>query len=205
MAQITNGIRAVLSYPVIYDALQNVMGAKKARQELVNEFIRPEAGCRILDLGCGTAEILKYLPNTVEYWGYDISPDYVAAAKAEYGNRGQFHCGQLGETDLTSLPKFDRVLVIGVLHHLDDDEAKAFFSLAKQVLQPSGHVVTLDPCLAAGQNPIARFLISRDRGQNVRDAQGYSSLARSAFANVRGTLRHRAWIPYTHWIMECFL
>lgn len=203
MAQITSGIRAVLSSPAIYDILQNVMGAKKVRQELVYEFIRPEAGCQILDVGCGTAEILKYLPNTVEYWGYDISPEYIAAAMARYGTRGRFQCGLLGETDLANLPKFDRVLALGVLHHLDDDEAMGFFTLAKQALKFSGSVVTIDPCLADGQNPIARFLISRDRGQNVRNAQGYSSLARGAFANVRGTIRHRAWIPYTHWIMEC--
>lgn len=203
MAQITDGIRAILSSPVIYDALQNIMGAHKVRQELVNEFIRPEDGCRILDLGCGTAKILRYIPSTVEYWGYDMSPDYIAAAKAEYGNRGHFQCGLLSEADLNKLPKFDRVLALGVLHHLDDDVAEDFFTLAKQALNPAGRVVTIDPCLAAGQSPIARFLILRDRGQNVRDAHGYTSLAQDTFANVTGTLRHRAWIPYTHWIMEC--
>lgn len=203
MAQITNGIRAVLSSPVIYDFVQNIMGAHKVRQQLVHEFIRPETGFRILDLGCGTAEILRYIPNTVEYWGYDISPDYIAAAKAEFGSRGHFQCGLLNEADLNNLPKFDCVLALGLLHHLDDEVAKAFFSLAKQVLNPAGRVVTIDPCLATGQNPIARFLILRDRGQNVRNAQEYASLAQGAFENVEGSLRHRAWIPYTHCIMEC--
>jgi SAM-dependent methyltransferase len=205
MAQITSGIRAMLSSPVIYDALQNVMGAKKARHEFVNEFVKPEAHCRILDVGCGTAEILKYLPDSVEYWGYDISPEYIAAAKLEYGTRGNFICGLLDEAELAKLPKFDRVLGLGLLHHLNDDEAIAFFNLAKRALSTSGRVVTIDPCLAVGQNQIARFLILRDRGQNVRDAQSYVSLVQDSFKDVKGALRHRAWIPYTHWIMECFL
>lgn len=203
MAQITNGIRAVLSYPVIYDTLQNIMGAHKVRKELVSEFILPEAGCRMLDLGCGTAEILRYMPSTVEYWGYDMSQKYISAAKVEYGNRGHFQCGLLSEADLKNLPKFDRVLALGVLHHLDDDMAKDFFILAKQALKPDGRVVSIDPCLAAGQNSIARFLIKRDRGQNVRNSEDYASLANDTFNNVMGTLRHRNWIPYTHWIMEC--
>jgi len=203
VAQITNGIRAILSLPFVYDTLQNIMGARTGRQVFVDKFIRPAAGCRILDLGCGTAKILKHLPSSVEYWGYDISPEYIAAAKAEYGSRGHFYCGLLSKADLGCLPKFDRVLALGVLHHLDDDEVQEFFAIAKTALNSDGRVVTIDPCLAAGQNPIARYLISKDRGQNIRDSRGYSTLAEQAFSNVQGTLRHQAWIPYTHWIMEC--
>lgn len=203
MGQITSGFRAVLSSSIIYDSLQNIMGARQVRRELVDTFIRPEAGCRILDLGCGTAEILQYLPNDVEYWGYDISPLYIEAAKERFGVRGRFHCGLLSKATLANLPKFDRVLALGVLHHLEDEEANEFFALAKDALDSNGRVVTIDPCLARGQNPVARYLIMKDRGQNVREAEAYSSLARSTFANVKGTLRHRKWIPYTHWIIEC--
>lgn len=203
MSQITSGIRAILSSPVVYDLFQAVMGAKKVRQELVRDFIRPEAGSKILDLGCGTAEILKYVPDTVEYWGFDISPEYIAAAKAEYGNRAHFFLGVPSEEDLVNLPKFDRVLALGVLHHLNDGEAKRLFALARQALNHAGRVVAIDPCLALDQNPMARFLILRDRGRNVRDAQGYALLAQDSFKEVKGTTRHRSWIPYTHWIMEC--
>ena len=202
MGQITNGIRSILSSPIIYDALQNIMGADRFRKKLVSEFIKPFPGCRILDLGCGTAEILQYLPGNIEYWGYDISDDYIEAAKMRYGKRGHFQCGLLGDSDLAALPKFDRVLSLGVLHHLSDDEAKEFLYLSKNALDIDGKFISFDPCLAAGQNPIARFLISKDRGQNVRDAEGYLALARGVFKDVKGTLRHKKWIPYTHWFME---
>lgn len=203
MAQNTGGVRRVLSVPVIYDLVQNLMGGGKARRQFVEEFVRPELGARILDFGCGTGVILSYLPEQIEYWGYDISRDYIDAAKAEFGTRGHFTCGLISRELLADLPKFDIVLALGVLHHLDDLEATTFFDLARQALGAAGRVVTIDPCFSSGQNPIARFLISRDRGQNVRDSQGYLSLTQHSFNNVRGTLRHRAWIPYTHWIMEC--
>lgn len=203
MGQITNGVRAVLSVPIIYDSFQRIMGAHKSRQELTDEFIRPEAGFRILDIGSGTSEILRYLPDNIEYWGFDISPEYVLAAKEKYGTRGHFHGGLLSESILADLPKFDRVLALGILHHLNDGQARELFSLAYTALKDSGRLISIDPCFADKQSAIAHYLISKDRGQNVRDAEAYALLAMSSFARVEGKLRHRKWIPYTHWIMEC--
>lgn len=203
MSQITSGIRAILSHPVIYDTMQNIMGARQVRHDLVDNYVRPSSSSRILDIGCGTAEILPYLPAGVEYWGYDISHPYIEAAKRRFGTQGHFHCGHLDRTALGELPKFDVVLAIGVLHHLDDDVANNFLALAHAALSEGGRMVTIDPCFAPQQNPIARYLIRQDRGQNVRNAEGYQELARQTFPKVQGTLRHRRWIPYAHWIMEC--
>jgi SAM-dependent methyltransferase len=203
MSQITTGIHGILSHPVIYDSLQSIMGAHQIRRELVDNFVKPSPHCKILDIGCGTAEILPHLPSSVEYWGFDISQPYIEAAKTRFGSRGHFHCGLLDQAALNELPKFDVVLAIGVLHHLDDDAASNLFTLTREALGEHGRMITIDPCFAQGQNPIARYLIRHDRGQNVRNVDGYRALASQTFQNVCGTLSHRSWIPYTHWIMEC--
>ncbi|CAG0958426.1 demethylmenaquinone methyltransferase / 2-methoxy-6-polyprenyl-1,4-benzoquinol methylase [Burkholderiales bacterium] len=203
MGQITDGVRSVLSCPMLYDGLQRLMGAKAGRQELVSRFIRPGEGSRILDVGCGTAEILSYLPIGVKYFGYDVSAEYVEAAKRRFGARGEFRCSSIEGEKLKLLPQFDIVLAIGVLHHLDDAEAIKLFEVAHQALRGKGRFVAIDPCLADDQNSIARLLIRLDRGQNVRSAQGYEAIAREIFPKVEGTLLHRRMIPYTHWIMEC--
>jgi len=205
MSQITRGVRAIFSSPRVYDSFQNLMGASRMRQELVRDYIRPLPGMRILDVGCGTAEIIGFLPEDVGYWGYDISPRYVDAAKVRFGTRGHFHCGLLDVQQVDSLPKFDIVMALGVLHHLNDAEACGLFELAKRALRPDGRVVTIDPCFAERQNPIARFLISQDRGQNVRTAEAYRALPKPNFSGTQGQVRHRSWIPYTHWVMECKL
>jgi hypothetical protein len=76
--------------------------------------------------------------------------------------------------------------------------------LAKAALKKSGRLVTLDPCFVEGQSPIARFLLSRDRGQNVRDAEGYRALMSSTFDSMASHIRHDLNLfPYTHLIMEC--
>lgn len=203
MSQITNGIRSILTHPSIYDLLQNIMGAQRIRRDLADQFIQVQPAHRVLDIGCGTADILSFLPAGVEYWGYDISPEYIEAARARHGDHGHFQCRPLDLQEIASLPRFDVVLAIGVLHHLGDKEAVDLFQQARAALHDRGRMITFDGCIAAGQNPIARFLIQRDRGQNIRTASEYRELATQSFSRVEGTLRHQAWIPYTHWIMEC--
>jgi SAM-dependent methyltransferase len=203
MGQITTGIRGVLSHPLFYDMFQNIMGACSGSGRRDFNFIQAYPGCRLLDLGCGTAQILEYLPEGVDYWGYDINHGYIAAAQAKFGGKGHFACRLLEESELAGILPFDIVIASGLLHHLDDNTARNVLRLARLALKPGGRFLSKDPAFAAGQNPIARFLISQDRGQNVRDAEGYMALARQEFNCVGGKLRHRIWIPYTHWIMEC--
>jgi cyclopropane fatty-acyl-phospholipid synthase-like methyltransferase len=203
MAQVTSGVRAILSHPVVYEAFQRFMGAKRGREWIVRDLIRPFPGMRILDLGCGPAEILDSLPQDVAYTGYDMSAEYIAAAKAKFGARGTFHCRLLEQAEVATLDPFDLVMGIGVLHHLDDGTARQFMTLAQAGLKPGGRVLTLDACYAPKQNPIARFIISRDRGQHVRSAAGYRALAEGIFTGITGAVTHRVWIPYTHWSMEC--
>jgi SAM-dependent methyltransferase len=154
-------------------------------------------------LGCGTAQILSVLPEGVDYWGYDVSAEYIAAATARFGSRGHFVCGSPEESEIASMPSFDIVVASAVLHHLDDTEARQLLRLARCALRAGGHFASIDAVFSPGQSRIARFLIDRDRGQNVRSAEGYLKLARPEFDRVEGTVRHRAWIPYTHWVMEC--
>ncbi len=94
-------------------------------------------------------------------------------------------------------------MAVGVLHHLDDEAVLQLLELAKSALKDGGRLVTLDPCFDKDQNPIARYLVSKDRGQNVRSADQYHELGCNVFEQVTGEVKHRSWIPYTHWIMEC--
>ena len=202
MAQVTSGLRALLSSPVVYTAFQNLMGARQGWLRFVGEFVRPIAGERLLDIGCGPADLLAYLPE-MEYWGFDISEAYIAHAQARYGNRGRFLCKLLALEDLKTMPRFDVVVASGVFHHMDDEVAQDFLALAHDALRVGGRLVTVDPCWAEDQHPIAHFLISRDRGRNVRTAMGYEKLVAPFFANRKVTVRHKTWVPYTHCFMEC--
>lgn len=206
MSQITHGIRSVLSYSKIYDLFQWLMGAKRGRTIFATQYIKACKGDFVLDVGCGTAEIRLFLPN-VEYYGFDPSARYIDAAKSrlrEAHKKGTLLHATLDEAALKDLPKFDIVLVSGVLHHMTDDEARRLVELAKAALKEGGRLVTIDPCLVDGQSFIARYLVSHDRGMHVRDVNGYRLAASPVFTSVVCDVRHDiARIPYTHLIMEC--
>ena len=202
MSQITTGIRAILSNPYVYEFFQKIMGATKGRKKFISEFIAPYPVNSILDIGCGPADILASLPD-VTYYGFDISERYIKKARGAYGSKGNFFAKHLTPDDIDTLPKFDLVLLTGVLHHVDDETGINIMKMAQDALKPKGRLITTDCCLVDGQNPLARFLINKDRGQNIKSEEGYLRLARSVFKDVGSTIHHQAWIPYTHCFMVC--
>src|SRR5690606_25341736 len=141
MAQITHGLRGILSHPRVYSAVQNLLGAESVRKEFVEDQVRPAPGMRVLDIGCGPGDVLTYM-QSVDYWGFDTSPEYIAHAQSVYGGRAKFFCKELHAADLRDLPPFDVVLAMGLLHHLDDDIAKNLVNMAAQALRPGGRLLT---------------------------------------------------------------
>jgi len=204
MPQATQGIRSILSIPTIYDLFGWIIGGSDGRRAFTKAYLSLQQGDRVLDIGCGPGAMFPYLPN-VEYVGFDASEEYIQAAQEKYGDRATFYCKQVSAETLTYPCYFDFVLAIGVLHHLSDAEASQLCQLAQAALKPGGRFVTLDGCYVAGQSPIARYLLSRDRGQNVRDQEGYTKLVSQVFTkNVAVSIRHDLLrIPYTHIILEC--
>jgi len=204
MAQITTGIRSILSHPFFYNLTQNTLGVRKARRVLAGEFIPQGKGLRLLDIGCGTAEILEFLPEDMAYTGFDASAAYIAQAKRRFGHRGVFFADLVCSMHLDAMQDFDVVLAFGVLHHLDDNEANQLIALAADGLKPSGVLLTVDPCFVPGQSSIAHWLIAHDRGQNVRDEEGYRMLGEKCFGSVQTVARHDFLrLPYTYLVMQC--
>jgi SAM-dependent methyltransferase len=204
MGQITTGIRSLLSASWAYDALQDLLGARRSRQILLDDYIRPNVGETMIDVGCGTCAILQLLPAGVDYVGFDLSSEYIAAARQRFSGRGTFHCMDIGAMSPGSLPLADVALAIGLLHHLEDNDVRELMRSISQRLRPGGRVVTVDPCFEPSQSKLARYLISRDRGTNVRTGSGYADLVRPFFGQVGLHVRHDLGrIPYTHAILEC--
>lgn len=196
---------SILEQPVVYKLFSALVGAQNSQSTFVNQYVRPAAGSRILDIGCGPGNILDHLPQ-VDYFGFDFNPSYIESATRRYGHRGQFFCQRVSEARvfLEQPESFDIVLAIGILHHLDDTEATRLFEIAKRALKKGGRLVTFDGCYVDDQSRAAKYLLSRDRGQFVRDEKGYIGLAKTRFDEVCVSIRHDLLhIPYTHIILEC--
>ena len=195
-------LRSILAIPSAYQLWWNIVGGPAEARVLVNEYVQPRVGARILEIGCGPGTIVSYLPPS-DYLGFDLSPAYVEMARRRYP-KARFVCERVSEFSLAKEQSFDVVLAVGIVHHLEDAEARQLFQIAHEALKLGGKLVTMDGVWIEGQSPAARWLLARDRGEYVRSEREYMRIASQVFSNIRPSVRHDLLsIPYTHLILEC--
>ncbi len=194
--------RSVLAVPAAYRLWWRLVGGPAWAKVLVQDYIQPMAGARILEIGCGPGTILRYLPES-EYLGFDLSSKYIEMAKKRFPH-AQFVCERVSQFSLAKHHSFDLVLALGIVHHLEDGEAKQLFQIAHDALKPGGKLVTVDGVWTCAQSPAARWLLARDRGEFIRSEKEYMGIASQVFGSVKPSVRHDLLrIPYSHMIMEC--
>lgn len=202
MSQRTTGFYKLTQVPLVYEAFQSLLGAKRSRRALVDDYVRPIAGASVLDFGCGSAAILPYL-GAVSYVGIDLNADHIGQAQATYGDKGRFHAGDFASLKGELAGTFDLVICLGLLHHLEDARVVELSQLAHDYLAPGGRFIAVDPVFGDNQAWIARRLAAADSGQCVRTAEGYRGLVGQAFARCDTHVRHDLLrVPYSHCITE---
>jgi cyclopropane fatty-acyl-phospholipid synthase-like methyltransferase len=195
-------IREVLSLPWAYQSFWHLVGGVKRNRVLVRDYIRPQAGDRILDIGCGPGSMAPFLPDS-EYLGVDASAEYIDEARRRFPQM-QFACQRVSQYNLAQRNHFDIVLALGVLHHLDDAEAVTLFQIARDALRPGGRLVTIDGVWTDDQSQLVKYLLSRDRGRFVRTEAKYRELAAKVFSNIESSVQHDLLrIPYSQVILKC--
>ena len=201
MSQKSRGIYNLLSHTFFYSFVQKVMSATSFREKIVKKHIK-KTDAKVLDIGCGPAEILNNFPK-IKYYGYDINPIYINSAKKKFTNRGKFFCKEFTKNEIKHLPKFDHILLLGVLHHLDDEKINDLIKNLKKILKKRGNIITLDNIFINNQNLVAKFLIQMDKGENVRSKKGYLKILKKHFKEVNSKIYHQQFIPYTWFVTSC--
>jgi SAM-dependent methyltransferase len=178
-------VRRVLENPQIYQLFQKMVGAEKARKHFIEAYIIPRAkGGRVLEVGCGPANNLVFLPDDIAYVGCDPSAAYITYAQKRYGTRGRFFVGSVAELSPSDLGTFYVIMVVAVLHHLSDEESAALCKHVTAMLKPGGCFITGDPCFTKEQSFIEHTITACDRGKFVRYPEAYKALLSPYFATV---------------------
>ena len=188
---------SLLAGAACYRAVQSVLRRPSARRRFVRERIAPWPGCRVLDLGCGTGDLIPFLP-ACEYVGIDGNGAYLRTARRLFSKGADFREFDLAALTPGGLGSFDVIVALGVLHHLDDATATRMLAFAFGSLSPLGRFVSHDPVFATEQSALSRWLVARDRGRHVRTHETMLGLVGAAFPHVEasivnGNLR----VPYT--------
>jgi len=202
MSQRKNQIYNFINNPLIYKIIQYVMSGTSFRNSIIKKNIR-KSNLKILDIGCGPAQILEHIPQC-DYYGYDIDQRSIQYAKKKYRQKNyHFYCKKFNKTEIKKLPKFDFVIFFGILHHLSNKEADKMLTLCKRIMKKNSKLLTEDPILVEKQNIIAKFLIEKDRGINVRQKKEYINLLKKHFKKIKNKVTHQFFIPYTWFTTVC--
>ena len=203
-----HGINRIFTFSWVYNLFQDIVGATKARKWVSERFWRARAGQKVVDIGCGPGSVVHLLPAGVKYVGFDISNEYISSARKKFaGDPHKTFLVGVAEVYVHNPPaemqEADLVIINGLLHHLDDDEALTALKLARASLARDGRLVCLEASFLVSQSPMARWVLKQDRGKNVRSEPEWKALVAQVFDSsdsyiLTGLLR----IPYTLIVIE---
>lgn len=181
-----------------YWSMKRFFAADSANRTIVHEYLQPDAGEVILDVGCGVGDIVNYMGDAT-YVGIDQNLSYINTAKKKSPNAGTFINASVEELPRLGLAQFDKVILIGVLHHLDDPIVADLMAALPAVMKPDAQLVVAENVWTPDQATTARVLIALDRGRNVRSVDGYERFIAPHFDDVHSELRHDLLrFPYTY-------
>jgi SAM-dependent methyltransferase len=114
-----------------------------ARREIVLAMVERlvPAGGSVLDVGCGTGFVLERLRERFQASGLEPSP--IALEECRKRGLDQVRPGSAEDLSAVAGRRFDAVLFLDVLEHLDDDVAA--LCRARDVLAPDGVVLVTVP------------------------------------------------------------
>lgn len=204
MTHVNTGIRKILENPMIYNLFHNITGGNKFRKKYFAKYFDLQEGAYVLDIGCGSGVMLENISQDIEYYGVDFEQSYIDFCKEKYGNRGKFFREKVGENIREEwLGYFDAINAHGLIHHLSDVDSDLLLSTAYKYLKPNGYLVTFDSAYHNDQPILSKWLVSKDRGQNVKHCDDYLSFAKQYFKNIEGTLyTNYSMLPYAAYAMK---
>lgn len=155
-----------------YDVVHHVFGVRSIHQEMIT-LAGLRDGHRVLDVGCGTANLLRSIgkryPN-VDLVGLD--PDTKALARARRKTHRAGLAVRLDRGFAQELPypddSFDRVFSSLMLHHLDSASKDALLGEVHRVLRPDGLLILADAVLDEHDHGHGTGLVHRRIGTSGR-------------------------------------
>jgi ubiquinone/menaquinone biosynthesis C-methylase UbiE len=89
-----------------YWSHKRFFSADSANSIIVKDYLRPESGEKVLDVGCGVGDVVNHVGDAT-YVGVDQNPDYIARAQRMSEGRGTFINASVQELPSLGLGDFD--------------------------------------------------------------------------------------------------
>ena len=207
-------IKRFLDVPTLYHFGRHLMTGGLPFRQWVPLYGLDDPTERVADIGAGPADILRHVrPDRLPafYLAVDLDERYTAAARRRAASKGLK--AEFVILDLRRLPTDEairrqlldaldrhaitRVLLLGLIHHIDDTSAESTLRLLRDA--PSVRtIVTQDP-VRLPHGGLNNFLADHDRGAHIRfEADSDALFARAGWTNVTKTFTHPGFKPITY-------
>jgi SAM-dependent methyltransferase len=132
----------------------------------------------VLDLGCGSAPLLRYV-RPARYVGVDAHEPSLAVARRRRAYRGsEFVLADLNEAPLADWRGADVAVISSVTHHLDDDAVVALTEQVRDEVAPRR--LLLQDAQPGG--PLGPIVTALDDGDHLRSRTELVALLSSQFS-----------------------
>ena len=195
-------MKFVLDSHFLYNLFKIIIGGKRSRSILIQEYIKPDKNKNILDLCCGPSDILPFLEFS-EYTGVDFSRKYINYCNKKYYKirNASFILKDVNKFLESPIPqkKYDIILFLGGMHHIDDKNLSKTLQNIKKCLTSDGRLITFDGCFEPHLSQITKTILANDRGQFVRTKKAWVEIFTSVFMDYKFDIRTDLLrIPYNH-------
>jgi len=183
----------------VFMFLRRILEANfKAQKKVLQNDFAPKVGEKILDIGCGTGEFSVFFQSAV-YTGIDTEKKYIDYAQRNY--KGKFLT-----IDATQLPfsenAFDKIIIMGVLHHMNDEQCRRVLAEARRALNSNGRMLVMEDIKLAEENFLTRLIHRFDLGKNIRNEEEYRALLQRHFAIEKEFTIQNGLSPYRVFILR---
>ena len=146
------------------------------KERVVRDFLRPQVGHRVLEMGCGSAYFATVLASAFpdvqfEYVGLDMAGASLESAKAFVNGHGKLVQGSVLEMPFEP-ETFDDVLYLDVIEHVSDDRKSV--QEAYRVLKKGGRLVISTPNAEAPLTDTFFCEYMHDHGHMANERAGYT-------------------------------
>ncbi len=192
------------------DAGDSLADAQKDKLNYICRKLRLSPGQKLLDIGCGWGALAIW---AARYYGVKV--DGITLSEQQYhyatervrreGLEDHISIELRDYRDLSTKPRYDRVVSVGMFEHIGVANFPRYFGIVKQVLKPSGlflnHGITNDT--GWQDTPITRFMnryVFPD-GELARISEVEDAMEKAGFEiiDVEGLRRHYA-MTLRHWV-----
>jgi 2-polyprenyl-3-methyl-5-hydroxy-6-metoxy-1,4-benzoquinol methylase len=130
------------------------------RMEITLKLIKPIAGKRILDVGCGSGKLaIECVKRGAEVYGIDVSKNMIEIAK-KHCKKNNVKVKLIVGDALKELPRnFDFSIALGVIEYLDYPDVLLLLNNMLSSVKNGGKVIFSVPSLVAFQTPIRKVYL----------------------------------------------